>query len=502
MMRQQPAFSIPDRQGRNKNGMAKILIIEDDKQVNDLLADIVNQMGHESRRAFSIEEGWKELEADGFDLIVLDLNLPDGDGLKVLSKFREIDKGPEVIILTGHGSPEGAEIAIKSGAIDYITKPATIERIMVPVQRALEYHKHKTTRNLPNLFERVGIIGKSTKMMEARNRLAQAAESKANVLIEGESGTGKELFARAIHQSCFLTYQNFVVVDCTLLNESLAAAILFGHERGAYTGADIAREGLIKQADGGTLFLDEVGELPHSVQKAFLRALQEYQFRPVGAKKEIKVDFRLIAATNRNLDEMVQDRRFRGDLLYRLRTFHIDLPPLRSRARDIMDLAAYQVKKLCKIYTTARKRLSPEFSEMLMAYDWPGNVRELFNAIEESVSVARDHTTLYPYHLPVYIRAKVARKSVLAESDEGESVSEGVLHQFGWNNYPKFKVFRNLMEYEYLKKLMWISNCSKKDACRLSGLSRTRLFELLKKHQISDGICDTEMPKAVQIGRR
>ncbi len=328
-------------------------------------------------------------------------------------------------------------------------------------------------------------IGASPQLASCLDLVARAANSTSNVLITGETGTGKEIFARAIHQNSPRCHNNFVVVDCAALSPSLVASILFRNVKGAFTGADKAKEGLVKQADEGSLFLDEVGELSFSVQKSFLRVIQERQILPVGGKGEIKADFRLIAATNRNLDEMVINDQFRKDLLFRIHTHKIELPPLRARTSDIKELVIYYTPKLCESYGTETKGFSPEFMEALMIYEWPGNVRELFNTLEDVLSIARDESTFFPYHLPAYIRAKVARTSLTnSKRHKVESPGVDILEDFAHERFPNIKDFRSVMERQYLQKLIQLSDGSKKEACRLSGLSRTRLFELLKKYNI------------------
>ena len=306
---------------------------------------------------------------------MLDVRLPDGSGLEALPKIREVSYSPEVIIITGMGDPDGAELAINCGAWDYIEKPASIKQMTLPLMRTLEFREGKKAKRIPVLLKRENIIGNCPRMMEALEQLAQAASIDANVLITGETGTGKELFARAIHENSNRASGGFVMVDCTALPESLLESILFGHEKGAFTGADKSKDGLIKHADGGTLFLDEIGELPLSTQKAFLRVIQERRFRSIGGKEERRSDFRLIAATNRNLDQMVQKDLFRSDLLFRLRSFIIEVPPLRERVEDIKDLVTYYTNNFCSIYDIETKGFSPDFFDAMAKYNWPGNVR-------------------------------------------------------------------------------------------------------------------------------
>ncbi len=466
--------------------MPNVLIIDDDQTTNEVFSTIVQKLGHNASSAFTIGEGLKQISSDEFDVVFLDVHLPDGNGIEVIPKIREADSVPEVIIVTGFGDPDGAELAIKNDAWDYITKPASIESLTLSLNRALDYRKEKKSKKLPVVLKRKGIIGKSAKINAILERVAQAAGSRGNILIVGETGTGKELIARAIHENSPLSHKRFVVVDCAALPESLVESILFGHEKGAYTGADKEGDGLIKQADGGTLFLDEVGELPLSVQKTFLRVIQEHKFRPIKGDSEINVDFRLIAATNRNLEEMVNQGHFRSDLLFRLQSLYIEPPPLRDRPEDIKELAIHHINTLSEIYATETKGVSHEFLEALTIYNWPGNVRELFNTLEEVLSAAMQDSTIFPYHLPTNIRAKVARMSVdVAEKHPPTSASFPSIDNIDNKNFPKIKEFRSSMDREYLQKLLTVSRGSRKEACNISGLSRTRLFELMKKYDIS-----------------
>ena len=465
--------------------MANILIIDDDKMLCDMLCRHLRDIGHDVKYALTLKAGMAKAASEGFDVVFLDVYLPDGNGLQALPKIKEAPSTPEVIIFTGEGDPDGAELAITSGAWDYIEKPPSMEQLTLPLVRALQYRDEKRKRALKTVLKRGAIIGTSPQLASCLDLVARTANSTSNVLITGETGTGKELFARAIHTNSPRSHKNFVVVDCAALPATLVESILFGNVKGAFTGADKAKEGMIQQADEGTLFLDEVGELPFSVQKSFLRVIQERQILPVGGKGEIKADFRLIAATNRNLDEMVINGQFRKDLLFRIHTHKIELPPLRVRPSDIKELAIFYITKLCESYGTETKGFSPEFMEALMTYEWPGNVRELFNTLEEVLSMARYEPTLFPYHLPAYIRAKVARTSLNnSKRHKVESPGVDILEDFAHERFPNIKDFRSVMERQYLQKLMRLSDGSKKEACRLSGLSRTRLFELLKKHKI------------------
>ncbi len=465
--------------------MASILIVDDDKTLCDMLSRQLGDMGHAVQQALTLKNGLTKAASEAFDVVFLDVHLPDGNGLKALSEIREVASIPEVIIFTGEGDPDGAELAIKSGAWDYIEKPPSAEQLRLPLVRALQYREEKKKRKQTTVLKREGIIGTSPQLEACLDLVARAANSDSNVLITGETGTGKELFARAIHQNSPRCHKRFAVVDCAALPGSLVESILFGNIKGAFTGADRPKEGLVKQADGGTLFLDEVGELPFLIQKNFLRVIQERQFLPVGAKEEVKVDFRLIAATNRDLDEMARNDQFRSDLLFRIRTLRIELPRLRKRTADIKELVVYHANKLCEAWGTETKEFSADFFEALEAYDWPGNVRELLNALEEVLSVARHEPTLFPYHLPAYIRAKVARTSLSTSKRDKEDLSSSdTLRDLTGENFPKIKDFRSAMERQYLQKLTQLTHGSKKEACELSGLSRTRLFELLKKHDI------------------
>ncbi len=465
--------------------MGNILIIDDDRLICDAISSAVKRMGHRAICSSTLQEGLKVARAEPFDIVFLDVKMPDGSGLDILPGIRETPAAPEVIIITGYGTPDGAELAIKNGAWDYIEKPCSLQAMTLPLVRALQYREEKQIKSKPFHLKREGIVGTSRRMESCLDLVAQAAASDANVLITGETGTGKELFAWAIHKNSRRAERNFVVVDCAALPETLVESILFGHEKGAYTGADRSREGLVTQADGGTLFLDEVAELPLSIQGSFLRVLHERRFRPIGRKEEVSSNFRLIAASNRDLPDLVGRHGFREDLLFRLQAFTIEVPPLRDRREDIRELIRYYVPKLCENYGIAEKRVSPEFIDVLVRYNWPGNVRELIHALERSISGAPQDPVLFPKHLPTNIRVGVARASVGETPEKAPAPGQGLSSKA----LPKLQKFREsaVMEAErnYLKDLLALTEGNISKACDISGLSRSRLYALLKKYQLT-----------------
>lgn len=464
--------------------MPDILIIDDDPIVNDLLSSTLEKIGCDTHSVYTAAEALEAAQSGHYDVVLLDVGLPDGDGLELLPEIRAIQNPPEVIIITGFCDPDSAELAIRSGAWDYIVKPPSVENIILVVQRALAYRTEKIDRSAPKVLKRDRIVGNCPALDSVLERVAQAAAVESNVLVTGETGTGKELLSQAIHENSARSKHRFVVVDCAALPDTLVESVLFGHAKGAFTGAEKERDGLIRQAHGGTLFLDEVGELPLPVQKAFLRVIQERRFRPVSGHQEIQVNFRLIAATNRDLDAMVAEGSFRSDLLFRLRSFSIDVPPLRERQKDIKALAVHYINRLCEIYNIENKGFSSDFIEALQQHQWPGNVRELFHTLEETLSTAGAEPILHPHHLPIRIRAILTRMTVRAQTISQPEKKQFDLKSLSKETFLEITEFRNQMERHYLQQLTLVTNGNRKEACRISGLSRTRLFELLKKHQL------------------
>ena len=460
--------------------MARILIIDDDEPIRELLCAAVERMGHEAEAAACLAEAAHFVARAAFDVLYLDVRLPDGDGLAAMSGLTRGTDPPEVIIITGEGDPDGAELATRSGAWDYIQKPCSLERMTLPLTRALQYRAEKR-RVAPMALRREAIIGASPGIRACLDQVARAASGPADVLVTGETGTGKELFARAIHDNTPTIRGPFVIVDCAALPETLVESLLFGHVRGAFTGAEQARPGLVKQADGGTLFLDEVGELPLPVQAKFLRVLQERAFRPVGGCTEERSRFRLVAATNRDLEALAARGAFRLDLLYRLKTMVLKLPPLRQRREDLGTLVMHRLAELGKRHGQGTKGVTPEFLDALGAHHWPGNVRELYNTLETAVVAAQGEPTLFPRHLPVDLRASIARNAAGRRGETGPPKRPAPD-----TGFPTWRAFRAQAvaetEQRYFAELMRHAAGDRRVACRLAGLRPARLYQLLGKH--------------------
>ena len=461
---------------------SRILIIDDDQQLCRLLQGIVSRMGLAADAETTLSRGLEQNRSQEYAVILLDVNLPDGSGLNAIPQLREVPFPPEIIIMTGYGEQAGAEIAIENNVWDYLQKGSSFENIKLSLKRALQYRNQK--RKTTNLYHlnRETIIGESPQIRSCLKQVAQAASSDIPVLITGETGTGKEIFAKAIHDNGSRAEKPFVVVDCAALPEHLVESTLFGHTKGAFTGADTSHEGLIKQADTGTLILDEVGDLPLGVQIKFLRVLQEKQFRPLGSKQEVHSDFRLICATNRNLKEMVESGDFRQDLYFRIASLTIKLPPLRDRDGDIPLLALHYMRSNCRLVGDCSHSLSPDFLEALQTYHWPGNIRELFNIMDCVHVEALHESVLFPKHLPLHIRTL----AVQSKLSDGE-VQAGPASSFDTpqpGRLMPLKEYLEKMRFRYIKDLMDLSSGNIETACAVSQLSKGHLYELLKKYDL------------------
>ncbi|WP_028584075.1 sigma-54-dependent transcriptional regulator [Desulfogranum mediterraneum] len=459
--------------------MADILIVDDDEVLCSMLTGRLNDAGYSCRSATTLGRGLELAFAEGCEVVFLDVRLPDGNGLEYVHRFRAAPAAPEIIIMTGSGDSDGAQKAISSGAWSYLEKPHVLRDLLLPLTRALQYREEKKRcPALPVALKREGIVGNSGALNACLDQLAHAASSDAAVLITGETGTGKEVFARTLHLNSERAAHNFVVVDCASLPDTLIESTLFGHLKGSYTGADTSSLGLIQLADQGTLFLDEIGELPLELQKKFLRVLQEHRYRPVGSTTENSSDFRVVAATNCDLEQQVQAGKFREDLFFRLRSFAITLPPLRQRSEDIHDLAHHILSRLCERRQIPPKALSTEFVEHLEGYGWPGNIRELKQLLEEVFARASQHQTLFAFHLPQELRISGAR-SKLSSSPGAAAPAPGpnLEKPLSWKEY------KAAMESQYMAQLMSYCGGDIKKACQVSAISRARLYQLLRKNK-------------------
>lgn len=474
---------------------ASVLVIDNDKGLFELLIDFSTKLGIDISHAATLNEGMHKNNTCSYDVILMKDAMPDGASCYSVKDVLAKPHPPEVIIYTTQGDPDEAEYALKCGVWDYIIDPSPSAIIPTLLKRAIRYRQNKLTDKLldekaaHHQLRSLGIIGSSKEMQHCINLAAQVSQSDANVLITGESGTGKELFATAIHNFSSRSRNNLTIVDCAALPGTLVESILFGHAKGSFTGAEKAQTGLVKQSDGGTLFLDEVGEMPLEMQKKFLRVIQERKFRPVGSNSEVKSDFRLITATNRDLEEMVGNETFREDLFFRLRTFHFELPPLRKRKPDITELAYYYRDNFCKLNKLKKKKFSPDYLTILQQYDWPGNVRELFQSIERSITAAQDSSTLYSKHLPISIRINVTKKKLKGRGKNNNSASMETAYSDDTFELPTLRQARDIAieaeEKRYLQTLIQKHGNNISKCCEIADLSRSRFYDLLKKYQLT-----------------
>lgn len=472
--------------------MARILVVDDDALVRNSFSRLFRDEGHEVLTAASLEEGLA-MAASGVDLVYLDLNLPDGEGVRAIDDLVSSPGTPEVIAITGMGFGYGAQQTIESKAWDYITKPASPQVIRQSLESVLAYRRHAYADKPVSVFDRCGIIGDSPSMQRIYNDLDKASRTEATVLLRGETGVGKELAAHAIHQNSSRKDGPFIVVDCSSLTASLIESTLYGHVKGAFTDARSDRTGLIAAADGGTLFLDEIGELPPSLQKSFLRVLQERRFRPVGANREQSSDFRLVAATNRDLESMVRKGIFRSDVLYRIRAVEIVLPPLKERPEDFEFLVAHFIRQTSDRYGFEAKTPSEELLRVVRSYGWPGNIRELKNVIESAVIQSGDGPTIYPKHLPNHIRLAFIGQN--CEPSLGPERSYGITAQS--QSQPlqdsantmaviqPFNVYKTTRDREYFKALIHTTGRDVSRASQLSGLSIPTVYRYLAQFGLS-----------------
>jgi two-component system response regulator HydG len=447
-----------------------ILIVDDEQETCDLLSMVLEREGYGVQASTSAQAALELVGSRDFDLVLTDLSMPEMGGLELCERVLGTRPNVPVIVITGQGSLEAAIGAIRVGAYDFITKPVDPKILLLTVARALE---HKGLQDEVKRLQAAApidstlienVVGQSSAMRRVFGLVARVADSEAGVLIHGETGTGKELIARAIHENGRRKDGPFVAINCAAVPASLLESELFGHERGAFTDAKQQRTGLFVQANGGTLFLDEIGELPLEVQPKLLRALQERKVRPVGSNREIPFDARLIAATNRVLEDEVYERRFREDLFDRINVVKIDVPPLRERGGDVIHLARHFLKQYGERHGKGEIELGSSAAEKLLGYAWPGNVRELENCIDGAVALARNNKIELD-DLPEKVRTFRPEKFVVSA------------------NQPEEIVTIDELERRYILRVLSLVGGNKSRAAQVLGFDRRTLYRKLERYQ-------------------
>jgi DNA-binding NtrC family response regulator len=445
-------------------------VVDDDAAFRHVVAGELRRMGHQVETAGSGEEAVAKVERFDPEVVLLDLRLPGMDGLETLKAVRARNAATEVIMLTGHGSIDTAIESIRVGAFDYVIKPCPLDELQIRIQRALE---RRSLRQRASLLERGltppdlagSFIGESPEFQRLLQLIERVGPSDSTVFISGETGSGKELLAKLVHARSSRKSRPFVIVDCAALQENLLQSELFGHERGAFTGADRAKPGLFEVAHGGTIFLDEIGEISQATQINLLRVLDTSVFRHVGGTSEIRVDVRVLAATNRDLRSMVRKGLFREDLYYRMTTISLEIPPLRGRAGDVELLARHFVGVLNERFASS-KSIGKEAMETLRRHNWPGNVRELKHAVEAAMVVC-EGSEILPEHLPTAVRG------ALAASPAGAPISEDAA-------LPTL----DELELTHIRRALQASNGHRGNAARILGISERNLYRKLKEHRL------------------
>lgn len=447
---------------------ASILIIDDEQHMRWIIEKALTKEGYKTHSAATGAEGLAKLQAMGPDLVLLDLKLPDMSGIDVLRAMKQELPRMPVVMITAHGTVESAIDAMKIGAADYISKPFDIEELKIIIQRCLEVVELATEVDYlrDELGEKLStsLLGRSRVITELQELITKVADTPATVLIEGESGTGKEVVARLLHTTGGRAKKPFVAVNCAAIPENLLESELFGYERGAFTGANTRKKGKFEIASSGTIFLDEIGEMPLHIQVKLLRVLQEKVFERVGGNEQIKMEARIVAATNRNLKRCVREGSFREDLYYRLQVIPIFMPALRDRKEDIPDLVNYFLKKYD--YRGRIKGLTAEAFDTLQRYDWPGNIRELENAVERAVILcSQDYIT------PAYLPKEMV--------DHIDTTGEFVI------NLPDEGISLETVEHDLILMALEKSGGNQTKAARLLGITRSALIYRMEKYGIT-----------------
>ena len=445
----------------------RILVLDDDSGTCELLDEVLTRAGAQVTAFTSAIAALERIGLEDFDLLVTDLGMPEMSGIEVCERALGVRPDVPVIVLTGQGNLESAVAALRAGAHDFLTKPVDTKLLAISVERALAHRRlREEVKRLRQAVATGGkpasVVGSSTAMKRVFDLIGRVAASDASVLLHGETGTGKELIARAIHEGSLRAEGPFVAINCAAVPPSLIESELFGHARGAFTDAKGQRSGLFVEANRGTLFLDEIGELPLDVQPKLLRALQERKVRPVGSNIEVPFDARLVTATNRDLEREIEDNRFREDLYYRVNVVKVELPPLRDRGGDVLELAAHFLGQLSARSGKASLSLSEAVAAKLMAYRWPGNVRELENCIERAGALARfDSITVDD--LPEKIRAYAAERFVVSADDATEIIT------------------MEEVERRYVTRVLSLVNGNKTRAAEVLGFDRRTLYRKLER---------------------
>jgi two-component system, NtrC family, response regulator len=450
--------------------MAAILIIDDDPIICDILMKMMDRITHKSRFSLTGSQGLDLAKNNHFDLIFLDVNLPDANGLDLIKSLKSISSSPEIIIITGESDPDGAELAIQSGVWNYLEKPFFRHEITLQVTRALEFRKEKGRVSGFGGLNRSGIIGDSELMRSCLEQVRVAAYSDIPVLISGEPGVGKQLFAKTIHLNSEYGNRNFVVVDCSALGEGVADKLLYGSIDDLKDGKE-NRSGLVDLADKGTLFLDDISRLPVAVGKSILRAMEGSRSVSVRDKEKKSSHFRVIASTCQRVDPADDKSFFQNDLISGQKGIHIRLPSLRQIKQDTIAIAIHYIDWYCKKYEIAPKGISPACLDILSAYHWPGNVRELINAMGKAVASAKNEPTLYSVHLPSHIRSIAIKKRTAPDM-----FKDGFL---------PLKTFTQQWELYYLKHLFEHVAYDVQKVCEISGVSKSSIYSRLKRYNIT-----------------
>jgi len=456
--------------------MARVLIVDDDPVILEVIGDILKKNGYEVVAAPNGAAGIRELERKYFDLVLTDLVMPDVDGMEVLNHVVSTSPKAICIILTGHGTIKSSVEAIKKGAFDYITKPITADELLVVIEKALKFRNLeeeniRLKKELQQTYGYDNLVGTSNAIKNIYDLIEKVADTDGTVLISGASGTGKELIARAIHYNSSRCDRPLVVINCGAIPEELLESELFGHEKGAFTGAYKSRIGRFEMANGGTIFLDEIGEMSPALQVKLLRVLQEKKFERVGGTKTIHVDVRIIAATNKNLTTAINKGKFREDLYYRLNVIPMKVPPLKQRKSDIPLLIDHFLKKFQK---GAKKKItdfSPEAMDAMLKYDWPGNVREVENVIKR-LTILCDDEVVNVDDLPEHIPHKGRAVRVVEE----DFLEKGVTLHDAVEDYEKRLILGALERSDWVKT----------KAAKLLNINRTTLVEKIKKQNLTE----------------